>query len=362
MGRISWLGLAPAEATHPPPRWVRPLDAVRRTAWGLSARTAWGRRCLQDRAFRLQVLALVHVGASLALTIAAPMWLLLLGPLLLGVPHVASELRMFVLEPPFELRSRTLFLAPLVAMVAARTAAWFGGSWSPAVELAFGWLASGLLLWLVPLPLGRRLAASALVLAAFVATSAHASSALLVFAHLHNVIALVMWLALYRRQASWGQVSRVALAWLVASALVLSGALDGAWQRLSPIGGLSLGALTEVMAPGLSPVWATRLVMLFAFAQSVHYAVWIRLVPQTIDPRRVPPTFARSVVRLRSAWGPRGLWLLAASAVAFPALALVWDAEGARLTYLVAVVFHGWLEVAVIVVWVAGALRPLRGR
>jgi hypothetical protein len=92
---------------------------------------------------------------------------------------------------------------------------------------------------------------------------------------------------------------------------------------------------------------AMRVVALFAFAQSFHYAVWVRLVPQQMDPRPAPPTFMRTVGRLRQDLGALGFWLVVVSAIGLPLAALLTNAQDVRYLYLVAVVFHGWLELAV---------------
>lgn len=341
---------------------ARPLDVMRRELWRLGARTALGRACLRDRSLRLEVLFHAHVVVSLFLTAVAPMWLLLLGPLLLGVPHVASDLRYLVVRPPIRIRWRLLLLTPLAAMVVLRAGAWLGWPWSATVELGLGLGTAALLLCLTPLSAPRRALGLAVLAAIFIGLAPEAHLSLLAFAHLHNAVAVVLWLWLFAKDASVRQVLTAALSFGVAAALILSGALDPLWQAVPSLGGLTLEGMEAVMAPGLDAPVATRLVMLFAFAQSLHYAIWIRLVPQSLDPRPVPATFARSLARLGRDFGRGGLAVLAALAVGLPLLAVLWDADGARIAYLVAVVFHGWLEIALIAALAVGAAGSLARR
>lgn len=333
---------------------MQPLDDARRLAWRWSARTAWGRRALHDRAFRIEVLAHGHLLAAFLLTLVAPMWMMLLGPLLLGVPHVASDLRYFVLRPPYALRRRLLFLAPLFAMVAVRSWAWLVGPWAPTWEVALGFSSCIALVWLVPLSTTRRVVTSLVLVTIWGAVHARAWTFLLVFAHAHNGVALALWLALFSKVAPKARIVRIAAAWLVCMAMLMSGLVDRAWADVPAIGAFRLETLEASLAPDVPWPWSIRTVMAFGFAQSVHYAIWLRLVPQTLDPRPAPSTFARGMERLTVDWGRAGVVALALCAVAFPMLALVWNAEGARISYLVAVVFHGWLEIAAAVVWLAG--------
>ncbi len=48
------------------------------------------------------------------------------------------------------------------------------------------------------------------------------------------------------------------------------------------------------LAPGLAEPWALRLVLLFAFAQAVHYGIWLRLIPEEDRPQPSPRTYAAS--------------------------------------------------------------------
>ncbi len=332
------------------------LDALRRELWRLGARTSLGRRCLHDRAVRLQVLGLGHLAASLALTLLAPVWLLLLGPLLLGVPHVAADVRFLVVQAPLPRAVRLAFMVPLVGMVLHRVVNFAGGPFSAVLEIGLGLGAAVLLLLLSPLSWPRRLTGAGLALGLLLWLSPQAGTALIVFAHLHNAIAATAWFVLAARSGGglW-RVSSVALVWVAVAAAFLGGAFDGALMAgHADVGGLSLGRLAGVMAPGLDGALAMRLVGLFAFAQSFHYVVWLRLVPQALDPRPNPPTFARTAARLRDDLGRAGLVALVALSVGLPLLAVLWNPEQARHLYLLGAVFHGWLELGVFLAMACG--------
>ena len=93
-------------------------------------------------------------------------------------------------------------------------------------------------------------------------------------------------------------------------------------------------------------------VLLYAFAQAVHYGIWLRLVPDG-----VARPGARGIAGLRRDFGARGLGLFAVASVALPVVAVAGDAARVRDTYLALVVFHAWLELAVIGYLVAARAR-----
>lgn len=346
-------------------RLVRPLDDVRRTLWRWSARTSLGRACLHDRSLRLAVLAIGHIVTALTLTVLAPLWLMLLGPIVLGVPHVASDVRYLVARPIFPMPRWGLVavLAPLCAMTVLRVMPLFGGPHianHAAIEVALGMTAIlfAVSLARTSLTLRGTFVVVALGLGALGVVAGH--TAALVVAHGHNLVAFGFWLVIYRSEASWPRVLAVAAAYLGVFAAILLGAFDvvliGTMD--GEAGGLDYGYMVRSIAPGMDPTLTLRLVATYAFAQAMHYVIWIRLVPQRMDPRPAPPTFARTFTRLREDFGRVGLTLIALATVGFPLATLVFDALDVRLVYLLFIVAHGWLELAVFAALGVEAVRP----
>jgi hypothetical protein len=306
------------------------------------------------RELRVAVLGLAIVGFALLTTVLAPLWMLALGPIVLGVPHLLADLRYCVVRPGWH-RERALWLTAGI----------------PLVALGFG----------APLELGFvGVAASALVLAGRDGSRAHSmrlrlrvvvgvalglavithalgSTADLIFAHAHNFIAVAMW-ALWRRRES--RLHALVLAsFVLASACLMLGAGDFAWTNAlagSLPAGLDASTHVDSLAPDLSQSWALRLVMLYAFAQAVHYGVWLRLVPEDDRPRETPRSFRATYLALRDELGSV---LLAAFALASVGLA-IWacvDLVEARTGYLRFARFHGMLELTAIALWLTVPVR-----
>lgn len=323
---------------------LEPADRARRRALRLAAITAFGRACIRDRSLRLPFLAVVHASTALVFAAAVPMWTLLVGPLVLGVPHLIADFRYLVLDRPRGLADRQVFaiLVPLAALAAlgvaipgASLATVIPGLAATAGAAAFAGGSARV-----------RLLALALLAVCAVPLCAQPGWTLLILAHAHNAIAVGIWLVL--------APSRTRLRWAAAAAILLGGvaitlgALDfvpfatGGWQ--TPATGFDAASLGESLAlPGIGPA---RSLMLYAYAQAVHYAIWVRLIPGERAPTGVPVSFRRALGGLRAALGKPAFAVCLVVALALPAAGLAFPAESRRL-YLDLAGFHAWLELAV---------------
>jgi hypothetical protein len=92
------------------------------------------------------------------------------------------------------------------------------------------------------------------------------------------------------------------------------------------------------------------LVPLFACAQSFHYVVWLRLVPEVDRDVPRPRSFRQSGRALLRDLGPWVLVAFAAAALVFVVWGLV-DVVSARLAYLRSALFHGYIELVVLALY-----------
>lgn len=272
--------------------------------------------------------------AAAALTLASPLHVLLWSPLLLGVPHVLGDVRLLVTSPvvPVHVRAHLAMAAPLAGLVASRAVGLTDGVDRTSAEVLLGVLAVVAGLSTGPGTFARRalvgLAAGLLALLAWLAPSTLA----LGFGHAHNLVGLsaLVW---------WTRGSRWSWTLLGGSiglgAVVLSGAVDAWLTGLAPgstVSGLGADGLRSSLAPGLSDAVAVRVVATYALLQLMHYAVWVVFAPPIAGPLHLRP------------------WMIALVAAACLALPLAaWSAPASvRASYLALVLFHGWLELAVI--------------
>jgi hypothetical protein len=345
-------------------RMAAPLDGVRRGVLTAARRGRPFRTVLGSRDRRVAWTMGVHACVALVLTARYPVLLFVLLPLALGVPHVISDLRYLVLRRTQNRRWRALVFSGCAAVLAVNVAALFGAHFNVArAEVLLGIFAvsgaaiAALVARLEASP-NATLSRGALVLAAIAALGAVAIAfpvvSLVVLLHVHNVVALVLWLSLYRR----GARAVVPPLFLIAcgAALLISGALIpwtlhyGSWRGF----GTNLLALSDWLAPGLPDTLAVGLTSSWIFLQSVHYLVWLVLVPT--DERRGSgaTSFRTSLRELVQDLGAPGAALGAvtwALVMGFGAAAPL----SARNAYLALASFHVWLELAVL------AFRAVQG-
>lgn len=292
------------------------------------------RPLLRDRRKRAASVAVGIALFSLGIAGLFPAWLLVLGPLVWGVPHLLSDVRYLVVRQGLGRARGPLLLATATLAVA--------GLSDLGVRAT---LIGAALLTLAIAGSRRRKAALLAALAALIALAWPLGwTADLLFAHGHNAIALAIWWAWRPRRDGWALVPPLAA--VAGAVLLLGGALDP-WMALGGPGeALDLDELAWQLAPLDDAVWSRRWAACFAFAQAMHYAVWIHLLPSDDRVREVPRSFQSSLRALQADVGAPLLALAALLAVALVAAAL-WDLGEARNRYFQLAWFHGHMELLV---------------
>jgi hypothetical protein len=341
---------ANAAAQRAPIAVLRPFDRLR--AYSLKRLGKRAAKLFARRETRVAAFGSLAVCAALAGTLLAPLWMLALGPIAFGVPHLVSDVRYMIVRPEHHRRAGLWLWAGLPI-----AAAGLGGGVAVGVLGAAGACACAR-----TSPSYRALgfALAGLLVAGCVLLGSRAN---LVFLHAHNAVAVLAWVLWRRRHTSlhWIVVGLFALG----SAAIALGPIER-WAAALPgfsahASGLGWGPLVAELAPGVSGRLAGRLVLLFAFAQSVHYAIWLRLVPEEDRARPTPRTFSATFRALRADFGRTALWV----AFALSLLLALWacaDLRAARAGYLRLALFHGHMELAALCVlllegrlpWAAG--------
>ncbi len=326
-----------------------PIRAADRLRWvWLRALGPLARPLVRRRELRVAVAGASLLACSLALTALAPLWLLALGPIVWGVPHVLSDLRYLWVRPGHAKRW-VLWLAvgaPLVVLSITSDTTWGLAAVAGAALFARG-------------PLWRKLAVLALLAPLAYASRIEPLVFAVVFAHAHNFIGVALWWSWRRRRdrLHWAPLAVFA----AGCALILAGALDPIVLALGGLepspSGMSVYYHLASLAPGVPGMLAVRLVLLFAFAQSAHYVVWVRLVPEEDRERETPRTFAASLRALAADLGGPAVALAIAATLGLAVWAAL-DLFAARNGYLRGVLFHGHLEVAAAALLFVAGTRP----
>jgi hypothetical protein len=269
------------------------------------------------------------------------------------VPHILGDIRYLWVRPGFHRRALVWLVAGVPLLAGAIT-----------TKVAWGFAAAACALLIARTTPTKRWSGLAVMLALAALSVRYAGWAELAFAHLHNAVGLALWWAWRPR---WTRLHWIPLAlFAAASVALLAGAaapiLRWTGGLHAPGAGTSLHEHLAALAPFARPSLGARLVLLFAFAQAVHYAVWLRLVPEEDRPRPAPRTFAGSYRALRADFGLAPLLVAAALSAAVAVWACV-DLSGARTGYLRFASFHGQLELAAAaLLWAEGWRWSSRGR
>lgn len=351
---------------------LRPLDEVRRLALRvLAGASPLGRTLAQRRSVRVPVLLSLHAFVAFALAVLAPALLLAVAPLAVGVPHLAADVRYLLIRrawPRWWLVASAAFMLALVAvrLVAEVTDRTVSLAWEQATASAWvllgavggaslgakdragrrtdppgrpGWTSRG---WAV--------VAVAAALAAFAVGAPRMWRLLLL--HGHNLIAIVIWLVIFRR--GWRlAVVPVALALGGGAALASGAFLDVTIRHgVLSVAGLHLFAAADWLAPGLSDSRAIAVATSFAFLQSVHYAVWLVAIPAGDRRGDGARTWRASFRDLARDFTPAGLSAAAGLTLLVAVMGMI-CAAGTRRLFLSLATFHAWLELAALAYLVA---------
>ena len=311
---------------------LRPLDLIR--LWLLRLITPWAIPVIRRRDLRVVLFGCAMVLVALTATLVVPFWLLALGPIVWGTPHVLSDIRYLVVRPGIHRRARLWLPAGALIVVAGL------GFHS----MQFGLAAAAVGALMAEGPALRKWLVVAMVGGLIWAATAAGDVSMIVFAHLHNFIAVLLWWFWRPRVRLMHAV--VPIVFIAASLLLLFGCVSPLTNGFEWIpSGMDVSYHLESLAPGLGATWGVRLVLLFAFAQAVHYGVWLRLIPEDDRPQPTPRTFQSSARALHADLGTIVLIVAGALVLAFSVWA-AFDLANARVGYLRMALFHGYLELA----------------
>jgi hypothetical protein len=328
-----------------------------------------------NRSLRLLLLFLIAATSILTLSVAFPLWMLLIGPLVYGVPHIFSSIRYFhyalsngqtpgVTEASrrrfFAFGSIFLILAAVFSYRLFITADYFGVStpqlseWkgSNFVELiATGvtFLLGALIYRKTP---SRVFAGLALLLpfaAVFLRFPIQTIGAMVL---IHNFVAFFYWIIASKtpseRRVAWTALLTTTLV----TALIFLGVFDGAYRWIEPARILNFANLSISDTGKLITPWSEQeklwlhACVAFAFGQGLHYFVWLKAIPDQYHYHDAPTSFRQSWGLLRSDFGKSLAAILILLTVGSIVFWSFLQFQQARLIYFCLASYHGYLEIA----------------
>lgn len=303
---------------------------------------------------------------ALMIAVRLPVATAVLGLAAFGVLHNVLELR-YVLG-----RFDTVLVGPFLGLLAALTTGVLicrllpvsAGTRAAEIVLSYVLLGvacvralAGRAWWLV--------ASLAVLLGAAAASLAFPAYHFVVLSHLHNVVPLFfLWEFSQRLAVAVRRAFRaVNVGWvLVVPALILAGTFDNllrsAPAALGGFGGVPAFEADRLVASYAPPVYAAadvglRFLAVFAFMQTMHYVVWIGVLP-----RYAPEATARFDARIPMLGRGRA-WLLGGTLAAVLGVLFALDYASGKTLYAAAATYHAYLEFPVLLALVfARAGRP----
>jgi len=185
-------------------RTTGPLDDLRRAGLDLALRSRAFSRVVIKRDRRFAVLAPLHAAAAFTLAVWIPVLPFVLGPIVLGVPHVLADLRYLVVRRDLDRWWRnTVFVAcgSLIGVAAAQEARVLRPAAAAQLEstIVVLWAALGVTAGTMRSRSWQRGLLGLAAVAALAVVAFHWPQAWrLAFLHGHNLVALGVWAALFR--------------------------------------------------------------------------------------------------------------------------------------------------------------------
>jgi len=317
------------------------------------------RPILVEQQGRLLAMQLAALAVALLGALRFPLIALWLGAALFGVPHVVAGLRAVTITR----RTSRVALAMAAAALGVGVAQ-LAGAGDDALRV-FAVLFALAIAWEVLAARRGAVLTTATLGALGAATVAAVSTprlAAVVLAHVHGLGALAFYaVAARRRGLPWRPLVIGAAA---VAALAAFGALDGLMAtRLFAPRGASGSIVAEAVGAsggGVSAALFHRALFLYAFGQSLHFAVWLRLVPDVDRATRVPKPFRVALGDFKADLGAWAWPLLALAGLSIP---LMFVGGGiARESYFALTYFHVGLEAAALARLTLGRTAPAGAR
>jgi hypothetical protein len=337
---------------------VTELDILRSKVLRSALSVRGLREIFVNRASRLLIFFLLSAALNFTLSLAAPIWMLAIGPLVLGIPHLFSGLRYLPKTLSINKSERISKFIALILFAVALLRLFSGHS---SLQLSWEWIALGTIAiaFAFCLELTLRLSARFLILAPLAAGSWYfpfeTAGGLLLG---HNFIAFFFWTATTKNRHE-KNVSLIAFSiFSLLTAALLAGAADPVIQFFShalptlitsPSLGPALDPLflaTQILPGNMNPIWLERALSAFAFGQAVHYFVWLKAIPEQDTRQEVPLSFTQSKRATIRDLGKPLAYVAAAASMAFIFAIGFYQLGYLREIYIAASAAHGYVELA----------------
>lgn len=325
------------------------LDIVRGFYLRIFLSLAPLKRIYVDRHARLFTSYVLGGILSLALSAAYPLWVLAIGPVFFGLPHLIASFRYSSgteFRKPF--LTAALFLSTIICLFhLAQLKGLVGYGAKNAMELgALAALFLAMIVFAKAQASARNVAVFLLPL--FMLSWRYPFQTIGAMVLIHNVIAFFYWYRATRTSDDRLVVSISLGLFLAANVAIFSGVFDGwVFNSATEALGMKIWEVGSLILPDtIQYEWLARATVAYAFGQSIHYFIWLRAIPEQTLPHPTPTSFRQSLFYLRRDLGPRLARFSILLVVALSSVWLLYEIAWARVVYLCIAAFHGYAELA----------------
>jgi hypothetical protein len=341
---------------------IAALDLARSTLLKETLKVSFLNHLFRSRAHRILSLGLLALTFYFFVSQFFPLWVLLVGPIIWGVPHIISSLRYNSLSFPIE--KKNLFYK-------VQTLAWL---------LVFAYRLS-IDVYEISLPLEQYPFAFELIAMSVsfvlqiciqkelnmkVLLGFFAFSSLVIATHFypvyvslilligHNYLPLINWWASCQTKADRQVFIIFSITFITLSLSILFGLIDPLFHYLSPVANIGFlhwdysDIVTAIGGDINDYKFWYHVVCLYAFSQAVHYFMWLKAIPENYQPSQHPPSFRWSFNRLNSDFGSASIFVFLILILLGSAYWLFIEFHTARIIYFCIASYHGFMEISAI--------------
>ncbi len=310
------------------------------------------RQIYTTRSYRLMFFFMLSLVFNFTLAIHFPLWVLLIGPIILGIPHLISSIRYIP-----HLTEMNRFSIPVVGgffVLVAVARLWMGTYGNTlleggpnTLELIAGLCLLGLVGFFYKQSKVRVVGSLFLLASLLVASLNYPLQTLGFLVLAHNFVAFFFWIS---RAESKSDKTVASLSLFIFSSVTLA-LLTGVFDflmtnRLFEIfNGFNDASIGAQIFPDADMTLWSRAVSAYALGQGIHYFVWLKAIPEQELPYQYTTNFSYSFKLLKSDMGSRIVYFSGLILIGLVAYALLKNFIEARFIYLSIAAFHGYFEI-----------------
>lgn len=310
------------------------------------------RQIYTTRSYRLMFFFMLSLVFNFTLALKFPLWVLLIGPIVLGIPHLVSSIRYI---PQLTVMNR--FSIPVVGsffVLVAIARLWmgtYGGvlleGGPNTIELIAGLFLVGMIGFFYKQSKVRIMGSLFLLGSLLLASFSYPLETLGFLVLAHNFVAFFFWISRADNKADRVTAVSALLIFSGVTALILSGAFDTfmserIFEIFNGFNDANIGA--QIFPHADMTVWS-RAVSAYALGQGIHYFVWLKAIPEQELPYQHTTNFSYSFKLLKSDMGNRIVYFSGLILIGLVAYALLQNLIEARFIYLSLAAFHGYFEI-----------------